>query len=173
MVRGCSRSKGFCLGRLPICGGFSKHRRGPWWFVDPRLDRASIIHGLECSENFHQMIRKVWRILEDSGRVIIIAINRRGLWSRIDNSPFWNRLPYTPRQPDQSLRDLLFNTFQKDPSPFYPAEKFTCGFGVLVTLGKYWPSYFLHFFWCINHRSGKAALCWNPFFGWQASQKIL
>ena len=66
LVRGCSRSKEFCLDLITISGGFSKQPRGPWSLVDSRLDRAFIVNGLECSENFCQMMRevlRVWRIV--------------------------------------------------------------------------------------------------------------
>jgi len=87
---------------------------------DLSFDRVLIVHGLECSENFRQMMREVWRVLEDSGRVIIIVPNRRGLWSRIDSSPFGNGLPYTSRQLDQLLRDLLFMPLRRTRAPFFP-----------------------------------------------------
>lgn len=60
--------------------------------------------------------------LEDSGCVIIIVPYRGGLWSRIDNFPLRNGLPYTPTQLDQLLRDLVFMPLKMTHALFTPSS---------------------------------------------------
>lgn len=60
--------------------------------------------------------------LEDSGCVIIIVPNRRGLWSRIENFPLGNGLPSTPTQLDQLMRALVFMPFKMTQALFTPSS---------------------------------------------------
>ncbi len=57
-------------------------------FPDLCFDRVLIVHGLEASEHSRQMLREVWRVLAGGGRLLVIAANRSGLWSRTERTPF-------------------------------------------------------------------------------------
>ncbi len=78
-------------------------------FPDRSIDRLLIVHGLECSENLRVMLREVWRVLADGGRIIAVVPNRRGLWSRFEQrSPFGHGHPYSAGELRKLLRDCFF-----------------------------------------------------------------
>lgn len=72
-------------------------------FRDQIFSRVVLLHALEDVENANRLLREIWRVMEPEGRIVIIASNRRGLWSRAEHTPFGHGRPYTRRQ----LYDLL------------------------------------------------------------------
>jgi SAM-dependent methyltransferase len=77
-------------------------------FDDLTFDRVMIVHGLEATERSRQMLREVWRVLAGGGRLLIVAANRSGLWSRTERTPFGHGSPYSTTQLNLMLRDNLF-----------------------------------------------------------------
>ena len=75
---------------------------------DVSMDRILMVHALECSEQLRKLLREIWRILSDGGRVLIVVPNRRGIWARVDRTPFGHGHPYTSGQVSRLLRDNLF-----------------------------------------------------------------
>ena len=75
---------------------------------DVSIDRVLLVHAVECSEQPRRLLREVWRIMADGGRVLIVVPNRRGLWARFDHTPFGHGHPYTHGQLLRLLRDNLF-----------------------------------------------------------------
>ena len=55
---------------------------------DASVDRLLLVHALECSEQVRPMLSEVWRVLAGGGRVLIVVPNRRGIWARLDRTPF-------------------------------------------------------------------------------------
>ena len=47
-------------------------------FPDLCFDRILLVHGLEIAENARRMLREIWRVLKDDGRLLVVAPNRRG-----------------------------------------------------------------------------------------------
>ena len=74
---------------------------------DLSVDRALLVHAVECTERVRRLLREVWRAMADDGRVLIVVPNRRGIWARLDHTPFGHGHPYTPRQLTRLLRDNL------------------------------------------------------------------
>lgn len=72
-------------------------------FPDARFDRILIAHGVEEAVNLPALMQELWRITKPEGRVVVIAANRAGLWSRSDKSPFGSGRPFSRTQ----LRGLL------------------------------------------------------------------
>lgn len=81
--------------------------------ADLSVDRVLLVHAVECSENLRTMLREVWRLMAEGGRALIVVPNRRGIWARLDHTPFGHGHPYTPGQLSRLLRD---NLFQPEPS---------------------------------------------------------
>jgi hypothetical protein len=54
------------------------------------------------------------------GRLLIVVPNRRGIWARLDRTPFGSGRPYTMSQLSQLLRDELFNPIGSDTALFIP-----------------------------------------------------
>jgi SAM-dependent methyltransferase len=73
---------------------------------DACMDRVLLVHALELSEAPRDLLSEIWRILTPGGRMLIIAPNRRGVWARVETTPFGQGQPYSRGQ----LRDLLRQT---------------------------------------------------------------
>ncbi len=89
-------------------------------FPDLSMDRVLLIHALECAEQVRPMMREVWRVLAGSGRLLVVVPNRRGIWARIERTPFGHGLPYTPGQLSRVLRDNLFTPSESHRALFVP-----------------------------------------------------
>ena len=75
---------------------------------DAALDRILLVHALEMSDDPAALLREVWRVLSPSGRVIAVIPNRRGVWTRSDNTPFGHGRPYSRSQITDLLRQTWF-----------------------------------------------------------------
>ena len=77
-------------------------------FPDLSIDRVLMVHAVECAETIRPMMREIWRVLSGSGRLLVITPNRRGIWARLERTPFGYGRPYTPSQLSRLLRNTLF-----------------------------------------------------------------
>lgn len=77
-------------------------------FPDMSIDRILLVHGLECSEQLRPMMREIWRVLAGGGRLLCVVPNRRGIWARLDRTPFGHGIPYSPSQLKRTLRENMF-----------------------------------------------------------------
>lgn len=75
---------------------------------DAAVDRILLIHALEMSDDPAALLREVWRVLAPSGRVMAVIPNRRGVWTRSDNTPFGHGRPYSRSQITDLLRQTWF-----------------------------------------------------------------
>jgi len=89
-------------------------------FPDLSFDRILLVHGLEMAENARRLLREVWRVLKDDGRVLVVATNRRGLWARAEHTPFGHGQPYSPGQVTRLLTRHLFRVERRDSALFTP-----------------------------------------------------
>jgi SAM-dependent methyltransferase len=89
-------------------------------FADYSVDRVLLVHGLETSEETRPMLKEIWRVLAGGGRLLVIAPNRRGIWARLDRTPFGSGLPYTVSQLSQLLRDEQFTPIGSHAALFVP-----------------------------------------------------
>ena len=89
-------------------------------FADYSIDRVLLVHGLETSEEVRAMLKEIWRVLAGGGRLLIVAPNRRGIWARLDRTPFGSGRPYTQSQLSQLLRDEQFTPVGSDAALFVP-----------------------------------------------------
>jgi SAM-dependent methyltransferase len=87
---------------------------------DNSIDRALVVHALECAERTRPMMREVWRVLADGGRLLVVVPNRRGLWARFERTPFGHGRPYSPGQLSRSLRDAMFTPYQSGTALYVP-----------------------------------------------------
>jgi SAM-dependent methyltransferase len=89
-------------------------------FADYSIDRVLVVHAVETSEQIGPMLKEIWRVLAGGGRLLIVAPNRRGIWARLDRTPFGSGRPYTMSQLSQLLRDELFTPVASDTALFIP-----------------------------------------------------
>ena len=75
---------------------------------DLSVDRILLVHGLECSNQVRAYLRELWRVLADGGHMIVAVPNRRGIWARMDHTPFGHGQPYSIDQLHRALRESMF-----------------------------------------------------------------
>ncbi|MDV7339511.1 methyltransferase domain-containing protein [Terasakiella sp. A23] len=90
---------------------------------DVSVDRVLIVHAVECTEQLRSLLREAWRVLNGSGKVLIVVPNRRGVWARMERTPFGFGRPYSPRQLNNLLRDNMFTPLRSDHALFVPPSK--------------------------------------------------
>ncbi|WP_237153339.1 class I SAM-dependent methyltransferase [Oryzibacter oryziterrae] len=76
---------------------------------DASVDRVVLVHALEMVNDPEGMLKEIWRVLSPGGRMLAIVPNRRGLWARVDTSPFGYGRPYSRRQLTNLLRQTMFS----------------------------------------------------------------
>jgi SAM-dependent methyltransferase len=87
---------------------------------DGAVDRVLLVHALECCTNVPRLMREVWRVLADGGRLIAIVPNRRGLWCLSDRTPFGHGQPYSTSQLQRTLNSHLFTAGAERTALFMP-----------------------------------------------------
>jgi SAM-dependent methyltransferase len=89
-------------------------------FPDLCFDRILLVHGLEAAENARRLLREVWRVLKDDGRLLIVAPNRRGMWAHLESTPFGQGQPYSPGQIGGLLAASMFRVDRRDTVLYLP-----------------------------------------------------
>ena len=65
---------------------------------DVHIDRLLLAHALEFDSEPGRLLDECWRVLDGSGRLLVVVPNRRGLWARLEHIPFGHGHPYSNRQ---------------------------------------------------------------------------
>lgn len=89
-------------------------------FPDLSFDRVLLVHGLEAAEHVRRLLREVWRVLRDDGRLLIVAPNRRGMWAHVESTPFGQGQPYSPGQIGRLLTGAMFSVERRDTALYLP-----------------------------------------------------
>jgi SAM-dependent methyltransferase len=89
-------------------------------FADLTFDRILLVHGIETADHTGRLLREMWRILKDDGRLLVVAPNRRGLWAHLDTTPFGQGAPYSPGQIGRLLADAMFRVERRDTALYLP-----------------------------------------------------
>lgn len=89
-------------------------------FPDLCFDRILLVHGLEAAENARTMLREVWRVLKDDGRLLVVAPNRMGMWAHVESTPFGHGQPYSPGQIGRLLTGSMFRVEARDTALHLP-----------------------------------------------------
>ena len=84
------------------------------------FDRILLGHGLETSQHAPKLLREIWRVLKDDGRLMLLVPNRRGLWAHVENTPFGQGAPSTRRQIERLLAEALFRVEKTDGALWLP-----------------------------------------------------
>jgi SAM-dependent methyltransferase len=87
---------------------------------DAAVDRILLVHALEMCDDPAALLREVWRVLAPSGRVIAVIPNRRGVWTRTENTPFGHGRPYSRAQITDLLRQTWFTPTAWGEALFMP-----------------------------------------------------
>ncbi|WP_024588409.1 class I SAM-dependent methyltransferase [Aliihoeflea sp. 2WW] len=86
---------------------------------DSSVDRILLVHALEHAENPREMLVEMWRVLAPGGRLVLVVPNRRGVWARMEHTPFGTGRPFSKGQLSSLLRDANFT-----PGPWSDALHF-------------------------------------------------
>ncbi|QTL05856.1 methyltransferase domain-containing protein [Aquabacter sp. L1I39] len=84
------------------------------------IDRVVAVHLLETTPDAAEMLREVWRILAPGGRLLAVVPNRRGVWARLDTTPFGNGRPFSRGQVVRLLRETLFTPVGWSEALYFP-----------------------------------------------------
>jgi SAM-dependent methyltransferase len=76
---------------------------------DASIDRMLVVHALETVESPTELLNEIWRILTPGGRIIVVVPNRRGLWARMDTTPFGFGQPFSRTQLKGLMRQAMFS----------------------------------------------------------------
>jgi len=87
---------------------------------DYSIDRVLLAHGLEYSQQVRPLLKEIWRVMAGGGRLLVVTPNRRGIWARIDRTPFGQGHPYTPSQLSRVLREADFTPERVSTALFVP-----------------------------------------------------
>jgi len=88
--------------------------------TDAAVDRVLLVHALEMSTDPAELLREAWRVLAGGGRLLVVVPNRRGLWARMDTTPFGHGRPYSRSQIMQLLRETWFTPTAWDEALYVP-----------------------------------------------------
>jgi SAM-dependent methyltransferase len=87
---------------------------------DEAADRLLLVHMLEWSEKSRALLREMWRVLKPNGRILIVVPNRRGLWARLDTTPFGYGSPFSRRQLTTLLKEAMFSPEEWEYALYMP-----------------------------------------------------
>lgn len=112
---------------------------------DSSIDRLLMVHSLEFTENPRETLKEVWRVLAPGGRLVIVAPNRRGVWARMEHTPFgWGR-PYSRRQLTTLLRETNFTPSASGEALFFPPSRVRTILGLRGSFERFgrtlWPAF--------------------------------
>lgn len=74
---------------------------------DNTVDNLLVIHCLETVEGVRPLLREMWRVMAPEGRLLMIVPNRRGVWARLDATPFGHGRPFSRSQLERMLTEAL------------------------------------------------------------------
>jgi SAM-dependent methyltransferase len=74
-------------------------------FPNALFDRVLAVHALEESDSPLALLSEIGRVLAPSGRVIVVAVARHGLWANAESSPFGHGRPFSRRQLEALVRE--------------------------------------------------------------------
>ncbi len=77
--------------------------------ADASVDRILLVHMLEWGGRSEALLREVWRVLAPEGRMLVVVPNRRGLWARVDTTPFGHGRPFSRSQLAKLLKEAMFS----------------------------------------------------------------
>jgi len=88
--------------------------------ADKSVDVLLICHTLEFTPHTHEVLREAWRVLSDSGKLLVVVPSRGGIWARVEGTPFGHGEPYSQNQVKKLLRENLFTPERVEHALYVP-----------------------------------------------------
>src|SRR5258708_5063708 len=76
--------------------------------TDSAVDRILLVHALAMVHDPAALLRGVWGVVAAGGRLLIVVPTRRGVWARLDTTPFGHGRPFSRPQITHPLRGAWF-----------------------------------------------------------------
>ncbi|QFY61588.1 class I SAM-dependent methyltransferase [Rhizobium grahamii] len=112
---------------------------------DSSIDRVLMVHSLEFAESPRETLKELWRVLAPGGRLVIVVPNRRGVWARMEHTPFGSGRPYSRGQLTHLLRETNFTPGATAEALLFPPSKLRTMMrvrGVFERVGRaLWPAF--------------------------------
>ena len=90
---------------------------------DASVDRVLMVHALEHAQDPRETMAETWRVLTPGGRLVVVVPNRRGVWARLEHTPFGAGRPWSRSQLSALLRAASFTpTAWADALLFAPSD---------------------------------------------------
>lgn len=106
-------------------------------FPDLAFDRILLVHGLEVADNARGLLRELWRLLKDDGRLLVVVPNRVSVWAQLESTPFGQGQPYSAGQIERLLAGSMFRVERRDTALYTPPVNLR-----LVLRGaRYWEAF--------------------------------
>jgi SAM-dependent methyltransferase len=111
-------------------------------YANALFDRILMVHALEEADNPLGLLREVWRVLAPSGRVIVVAANRRGFWSGAESTPLGHGRPFTRFQLETLVREAELEPVAWSRALFAPPFQWTAQWadGFETVGARLWPA---------------------------------
>ncbi|WOC16298.1 class I SAM-dependent methyltransferase [Pseudochrobactrum sp. MP213Fo] len=110
---------------------------------DSSVDRILLVHTLEFSESSAETLKEMWRVLSPNGQLIVVVPNRRGVWARMEHTPFGSGRPFSRGQLLQAFREANFTPGKIVDALHVPPTRWRWlqqSSGLFETLGnRLWP----------------------------------
>lgn len=91
---------------------------------DGSVDWILATHFFEHVSNISTALEEIWRVLSPEGRLIMVVPNRRGLWARLDKTPFGMGRPYSRGQLRRAAMEVGFIPLHWETGlHFLPSER--------------------------------------------------
>lgn len=103
-------------------------------FPDAMFDRVIVAHGLEEAESPARLLRELWRVTAPEGRILVIVAHRRGVWARMESTPYGHGRPYTRSQLSRLLEDAMFAPTASARALYAPP----IDWGLITSAGEAW-----------------------------------
>lgn len=84
------------------------------------FDRVLAVHALEEAADALALVCELGRVLKPSGRLVLVAAGRGGLWARSENTPFGDGRPYSRGQLERLVREADLEPFAWSQALFCP-----------------------------------------------------
>lgn len=89
-------------------------------FATGLFDRVLVAHGLEEADDAAALLREAGRVTAPSGRLVIVAAARGGLWARAEKTPFGHGRPFTRGQLERLVREVELEPFAWSQALYLP-----------------------------------------------------
>jgi SAM-dependent methyltransferase len=112
---------------------------------DQSIDCALVVHALEFTSHPREMLREIWRVLADGGRLLLIVPNRTSIWARLEKTPFGHGHAYSLSQLHQFLKENTFTPLRVEHALYIPPSSSRVFLSTASAWEKIGRGWFQHF----------------------------